>query len=346
MTGVELDGRATMSRVRRRLSTTAIVYAVLVVVTLAAALLTAATGRSLFSPGNIAVIMTSITALGFVAVGQTLVVLVGSLDLSVGYVLSLASVLTAGIMGDRAENVPAAIAVTLIVCAVVGAANGVVVGVLGLHGFIATLASGLVISGYLATYYRGNVRGVPAAFTAFGAAGVGVLPVTTISMLACLGLAYVLLRRTRLGHLMHAVGGDARVARMSGVRTVRPILAAHMLSAVLAGLGGITIVSRLGVGEPNSGVQGGFALLSVAAVVLGGASLAGGRSSLLGTLAGILIFAVIDSAMGVLQINPFLKDVVRGVVIVAAVAVFARRMGVRRTHRFAATVRPSTEALA
>ncbi|MCE7002350.1 ABC transporter permease [Kibdelosporangium philippinense] len=321
----------------RRLSTTAIVYVVLALVTLAAALLAADADRNLFSSGNIAVIMTSVTALGFVAIGQTLVVLVGSLDLSVGYVLSLAGVLCAGVMAGRTENIPVAIVTTLVVCAAIGAANGFVVGVLGLHGFIATLASGLVISGDLSTYYRGNVTGVPDAFTTFGQAGIGVVPVTTLVMLACLGLVFVLLHRTRLGHRMHAVGGDARVARLSGVKTARPIIAAHTLSAVLAGLAGITIVSRLGVGGPNAGTQGGFALLSVAAVVLGGASLAGGRSSLLGTLGGVLIFAVIDSAMGVLQVNPFLKDVVRGLVIVAAVAVFARRTGImRRRKRFPA----------
>lgn len=319
---------------QRFTSTTAIVYYVLIAVTAAATVLVAGAGRNLFSLGNIAVVMTSITVLGFVAVGQTLVVLVGSLDLSVGYVMSLAGVLTAGIMAGRSENIAVALLITLAVCAVIGAANGLFVGLLGLHGFIVTLATGLVISGYLATYYRGNVGGVPAAFTAVGAAGIGVLPVTTLVMLCCLGLAFLVLQRTRLGHLMHAVGGDARVTRLSGIKNAYPILVAHTLSAVLAGLAGMTIVARLGVGEPNAGVQGGFALLSVAAVVLGGASLAGGRSSLFGTLAGILIFAVIDSAMGVLQVNPFLKDVVRGLVIVTAVAMFARSMGVRRFQRF------------
>lgn len=326
-------------------STTAIVYYVLAAVTAIATLLVAGAGRNLFSLGNIAVVTTSITVLGLVAIGQTLVVLIGSLDLSVGYVVGLAGVLSAGIMAGNARSIAAAVLISLAVCAAVGAVNGLLVGVLGLHGFIATLATGLVIAGYLATYYRGAVPGVPAEFTAVGTAAIGIVPVTTIVMLACLVLVFLALRRTRVGHHLYAVGGDARVARLSGVVTARSVLVAHTLSAVLAGLAGLVIVSRLGVGEPGAGIQGGYALLSVAAVVLGGASLAGGRSSLWGTLGGILIFAVIDSAMGVLQLNPFLEDVVRGLVIVAAVAVFARRSTPRRVHRFdPATGTPRTVA--
>ena len=124
------------------------------------------------------------------------------------------------------------------------------------------------------------------------------------------------------------------MARLSGVRTRPPLIVAHVLCSVFAGLAGLLLASRLGVGSPTVGQQGGYALLSIAAVVLGGTLLLGGRGSIWGTIGGVAIFAVVDNVMSVLQVNPFLKDVVRGVVIVTAVAVYSRRAIVRRRTRF------------
>ena len=107
-----------------------------------------------------------------------------------------------------------------------------------------------------------------------------------------------------------------------------------MLCSVFAGLAGLLLASRLGVGSPTVGTQGGYDLLSIAAVVLGGTLLMGGRGSIWGTIGGVAIFAVVDNVMSVMQVNPFLKDVVRGVVIVAAVAVYSRRTVVQRRARF------------
>ncbi len=118
------------------------------------------------------------------------------------------------------------------------------------------------------------------------------------------------------------------------MRTRPPLIAAHVLCSVFAGLAGLLLASRLGVGSPTVGQQGGYALLSIAAVVLGGTLLIGGRGSIWGTIGGVAIFAVVDNVMSVMQVNPFLKDVVRGVVIVAAVAVYSRRAIVRRRARF------------
>ncbi|NKX51585.1 ABC transporter permease, partial [Arthrobacter deserti] len=153
-------------------------------------------------------------------------------------------------------------------------------------------------------------------------------------MLGCAGLAMLLLHRTRTGHRIYAIGGDRNVARMSGIHVKAPVIAAHVICSVLAGMAGHLLASRLGVGSPTGGSQGGYDLLSIAAVVLGGTLLSGGKGTISGTLGGVLIFAMLDNVMSVLQINPFLKDVVRGIVIVAAVAVYARRSIVVRPRRF------------
>ncbi|GAA2190451.1 ribose ABC transporter permease [Leucobacter alluvii] len=318
----------------KRLDTTAIVYIALIVVLVLSAILVSTVGRNLFSPGSIRDILTGMSVLGFVAIGQTLVILGGSLDLSVPYVVSLTSLIAAQTMNGETGMVLPGVLLALAVAALVGLANGMIVTFLNVHGFVTTLGVGLMLKGYLDTNYQGTAGEVPWAFQLFGATGVGPVPVSTIVMLALAGLVAFMLARSGFGHHLFAVGGNSEVARLSGVRTRRPLIWAHVLCSVFAGIAGLLLASRLGVGSPTVGVQGGYDLLSIAAVVLGGTLLAGGRGSIWGTIGGVAIFAVLDNLMSVLQVNPFLKDVVRGAVIVVAVAIYSRRRLVARRERF------------
>ncbi len=317
-----------------RLTSTGIVVGILVVAIVIGAILTAMEGRNFFSAGNIRSILTLTSVLGFIAIGQTLVILVGSLDLSVPYVASLTSVLAGGVMAGESGNVPLAVAYSVGVAAAVGLVNGLIVSGLKVHGFVATLGVGLVISGYLATNYQGNHGIAPRSFRLIGATQIGPVPVSAVILLGCALVAIWMLRRTRLGHHIYAVGGNESVARMSGIRTWVPVVSAHVLCSVLTALAGLLLLARLGVGSPTIGTQGGYDLMSIAAVVLGGTLLSGGKGNVVGTLAGVAIFAVMDNVMGVMQVNPFLRDVIRGVVIVAAVAVYARRELDRRPAPF------------
>lgn len=318
----------------KRLDTTAIVYLAFIVVLAVGAILVSTVGRNIFSPGSIRDILTGMSVLGFVSIGQTLVILVGSLDLSVPYVISLTSLVAATTMsGSTAKIVPAVLA-ALAVAALIGLASGLIVTRLKVHGFVATLGVGLIVKGYLDTNYKGTEGAVPRSFQAFGANGVGPVPVSTIVMLILAAAVALLLARSRFGHHLFAVGGGPEVARLSGVRTARPVIAAHVLCAVFAGIAGLLLASRLGVGSPTVGTQGGYDLLSIAAVVLGGTLLMGGRGSIWGTIGGVAIFAVLDNVMSVMQVNPFLKDVVRGAVIIIAVAVYSRRTLLSRRERF------------
>lgn len=319
---------------RFRVDTTFIVLAILILVIIVGAILVATVGRSFFSAGNIRDILTGMSVLGLVAIGQTLVILGASLDLSVVYVISLASLIGATTMAGNPANIPWAVTLTLLICAGIGLMNGLIITVLNVNGFIATLGVGLILQGVLNTNFQGSAGSVPWEFQVIGATGIGPIPVSTIIMLALATVIWFLLARTRLGAHLFAVGGDPEVSRLSGVRIRPPLVAAHLICSVFAGLAGLLLASRLGVGSPTVGQQGGYALLSIAAVVLGGTLLMGGRGSVWGTIGGVAIFAVVDNVMSVMQINPFLKDVVRGIVIVAAVAVYSRRTVVRRRARF------------
>ncbi|MET0467880.1 MAG: ABC transporter permease [Aeromicrobium sp.] len=319
------------------LDSTMIVFVVLAVSIVAGAIITALEGRNFFSVGNIDNVLTTMTILGLIAIGQTLVILVGSLDLSVPFMVSLASVLAGGIMADSSANIALGVAAALGVAVLFGLLNGLIVSLLNVHGFIATLGTGLIVSGFLGSNYQGSSGTAPYDFRLLDATRIGPVPVATLIMLAVAGLAVLMLRRTRLGHHIYAVGGNAEVARMSGVRTQIPIIAAHVICSVTAALAGLLLLARLGVGQPTVGSQAGYDLMSIAAVVLGGTLLAGGKGSIVGTIAGVGIFAVLDNVMGVMELNPFLKDVVRGIVIVVAVAVYARREIDRRPERFGTT---------
>ncbi|GAB3161882.1 ABC transporter permease [Myceligenerans halotolerans] len=309
---------------RRRLGSTEIVYIALVAIVVVAGVLVAVRGGNLFSTSNTAYMLTQTSLLGFVAIGQTFVILCRSLDLSVGYVVALCSIIGATTMGGDPSRAWLGVLAALGVAALVGLVNGLVIARLRVNAFIATLGVGLIVKGFLDTQFKGPAGEVPPMFQAFGYTRIGPVPISTLVMLAVAAVGVVLLARTRQGHHMFAVGGNIDVARLSGIRTDRTIVVAHILCSLCAGVGGLLIAARFGTG--NALVYSyGLDLDSIAAVVLGGTLLLGGRGSVIGTVGGVLILAVLDTVFNVLDVDPFFKDVLRGVIIIAAVALYARR---------------------
>lgn len=283
-------------------------------------------GGQLFSVPTTVSLLHIATGLGLVAVGQTLVVVGGSLDLSVAYVVSLSTLVAAEAMNGSDGAVLAGTGLALAVSAAVGLLNGLLVTRLRMNAFIATVGTGLLLKGYLDNGYDGPAgKTAPALVQTLGYQRVGPVPVAFLLLLAVAAAAGIALTRTRFGHHLVAVGGDPEVARLSGVRTGRVLVTAHVLCSVCAGLAGIYLASRLGSGAPRVGTEGLFDLESIAAVVLGGTALAGGRGGVAGTVGGVLLLASVDAVFNQLDVDTFFKQVVRGVVIIGAVAVYARR---------------------
>ncbi|CCK26937.1 monosaccharide ABC transporter membrane protein [Streptomyces davaonensis JCM 4913] len=298
------------------------VFIALAVVAAVGWILVNADGGQLFSQDSLVGIQQRSAALGIVAVGQTLAILAGSLDLSVAYLISLTSLVAAETMAEY--GVLAGIGAVLVLSALVGLVNGLVITRLKVHAFIATLGVALIIRGILDDRYDGPAGSVPTSFQRLGYDRIGPIPVSALLWGGIAIAAILLLRRTTLGFRIYAVGGDPEVARLSGVRTDRIIVATHVLCSLCAGAAGLLLAARLGAGAPTVGTDGGYDLESIAAVVLGGTALAGGRGGVAGTVGGVLVLAVLDSVFNQLEVNSFAKDVVRGVVIVAALAVYAR----------------------
>lgn len=264
-------------------------------------------------------------ALGLVAVGQTFVILVGSIDLSVAALISAVAVLASHIMqGDPAMILPA-IVICLGLCLVVGLVNGALVAYGGINPLIATLGTGLVIQGVLAASF-GMLQGAVAREFQVVAYG-GVLGVPySILLLAALSLAAAfVLDRTLFGARIYAVGGNPDGARLAGIRTERVTLSAHVVASLFAGASGLYLAARLQSGTPWIGRDGIYDLESIAVTVIGGTILAGGKGGVAGTLAGVLLFASLDAGFNMLGIDAFLKQVLRGAIVVAAVAIHAVR---------------------
>ena len=260
--------------------------------------------------------------LGVIAAGQTAVVIVGSIDLSVAWLVTVCAMLVADMSNGDASKLPVAIAAALAVGIIVGLINGLVVAGLHVHGFVATLGMALGLKGVVALTFAQNAPAkMPDSIVdSLGFGSVGPVRWSTILLITVTLVVAWLVARTRVGAHMYAVGGSEEVARLSGIRTSVPVIAAHVTSGVCTAVAGIYLASRLGTPNVEIGTAGLYDLESIAVVVLGGAALTGGRGRLSWTFAALLVFILIDDTFSQLGVNPFLKLVVRGVVIIAAVA--------------------------
>lgn len=316
-------GRASVGTLRSGWggSSTVQIYAILLVV------LVVSWGLILATGGNINLTNTLVrsVALGIVAVGQTFVILGGSLDLSVAYQVSVSAVVASVLMDGNPANIWWSVLAVIAIGALIGAVNGIIITGFHINAFIATLGTSLVMRGALNATFDNYAGEVPAQFRPLGYDRILGIPWSVLLLLAIVGAGWFILRSTRFGHHLYAVGESEETARLSGVRSSRVLIGAHVLCGVTAALTGLFIVSRLSAGAPWVGTDGNYDLESIAAVVLGGTALAGGRGGVLGTFAGVFILALLDNAFNQLQVNTFLKDVVRGAIIIAAVAAYAMR---------------------
>jgi ribose transport system permease protein len=301
-------------------------YAILAVTFLLSWLLVSSFGRGDFvSQSSLTNMAIRSVALGIVAVGQTFVIVGASIDLSVAYLISVTAVMASFIMQGDPARVPLALAVVTVVSIIVGLINGLIVTKLKINALIATLGTGLIMRGLLNASFDNFAGAVPQSFEVLGYGSVGPLPVSVILFAVVVLVGSFILARTRFGAHLYAVGGNEHTARLSGVRTDRVLIVAHIITSLTAMLSGLFIVSRTRAGAPWLGPDGVYDLESIAAVVLGGTALAGGRGGVWGTVAGVFIFAILDTLFNQLGVDTYLKQVLRGFIIIAAVAAYAAR---------------------
>ena len=270
-------------------------------------------------------LMQRMVALGIVSIGQTFAILARSIDLSVANLISVAAVLASFVMQGRPEMMLPAVALALAVSAAVGLANGVLIAKLQVNPLIATLGVGLILQGLLSASFTDFAGSVPKEFQALAYGGLGAVPYSVIGLFVLAAIASAILKATRFGAHLYAVGGNAEGARLAGIRTDLVTIGAHVVCSLLAGLTGLYLASRLRSGAPWVGRDGVYDLESIAVVVIGGTLLAGGRGGVWGTLAGVLLFASLDASFNMLGISAYPKLVLRGAIVIAAVAIYTMR---------------------
>jgi ribose transport system permease protein len=240
--------------------------------------------------------------------------------MSIGYQASFAGVLVTGLMANQHISYPEAIVIVLVVGALFGLINGLIVTKFAVNAFVATLGTGTVIVGLNYAYSNGTpiTAGLPAAFINLGNGSLAGIPISIIVMVVVLVLLWVLLNRTDLGQSIQAVGGNIEASRLSGIRVDRVKILAFVLSGLCASLTGILLAARLGSGEPTAG--DGYLLDSFAAVFLGSAALRDGEFHIIGTFIGVLLVGVAFNGLGILGAPTFWQYVFQGALLVIAVA--------------------------
>jgi len=265
-------------------------------------------------------VMDQITVLGVMAVGMTLVILIGGIDLSVGSVLALSGMVM-GYLGDNRQwPFVIAILVALVASAACGLTSGLMVTRLRMPAFIATLAMMSIARGIASIITNGEqIVGFPDWFSNLAITRhFGFLTVTVGLMVAITVIAWIVLTFRPVGRALYALGGSQEVARLAGIPVRQYTMWVYVICGALAGLAGVILSARLDSSQPSSGL--GYELDTIAAVVIGGASLSGGVGSIGGTAVGVLIIGFLRNGLNLLQVSPFVQQVVIGVVIAVAVA--------------------------
>ncbi|MCP4544970.1 MAG: ABC transporter permease [bacterium] len=275
---------------------------------------------------NLLNIANQIAVIAIMAVGMTMVIITGGIDLSVGSLIALSAVVAAWLIerlgggGASAGGMLAGGLGAVLLCGGVGAFSGLMITRFKVPPFIATLGMMQVASGLAYIISRGMpIYDVPDRFVALGRGADPLLgiPWAVILMLVLYLLAHLLMGRTSLGRYVYAVGGNAEAARLTGVRVGGVLMFVYIACAMLAGLGGVVMASQLKSGAPTYGVM--YELYVIAAVVVGGTSLSGGEGRILGTLIGAFIIAVIQNGMNLTNVESYTQKVVLGLVILGAV---------------------------
>jgi len=256
--------------------------------------------------------------IGIIAIGETLVLIVGGVDLSVGSVAALSGVIT-GLFWEAA-GLPIGIAALagLTTGALVGAINGALVTYMRINPLISTLATMSIIRGlaFVLTNAQMNQLTHP-SFLYLGRGDVVGIPVPFILMLALFAIFIFVLRRMPFGRDLYAIGGNPMASRLAGIATRRNLMIVFIISGILAGLGGLVQASQLAAGAPQAAV--GLEFTVIAAVVLGGTSLSGGKGTLVGTLIGVIILRTLDNGLILTGVSSYYQIVARGAVLILAV---------------------------
>ena len=277
--------------------------------------------QQFLSPDNLLNLLRQVSINGLIAFGMTFVILTGGIDLSVGSILAFSSAMTALIITSGVDPMFAML-LGCVVGLIAGAVNGLLVTAGGMAPFIATLATMTIYRGATLVVTDGNPitgLGDSLMFQLFGKGYFFGIPVPAVTMLITFVILYIILNRTVFGRETYAIGGNETAAALSGIKVNRRKIMIYALSGLMSALAGIILASRLDSAQPTAGET--YELDAIAAVVLGGTSLMGGKGRIVGTLIGVLIIGVLNNGLNLVGVSSFYQQIIKGLVIVIAVLI-------------------------
>ena len=276
---------------------------------------------------NFANIGRAITIIGVVAVGETVVIIAGGFDLSVGSTMAAAGMVAAYLV-SHGQTAPLAWGVAILLGLVIGCANGAIVSYARINPLIATLATLSIVRGLGFVISTGDDIVVSnSTFLSVGTSSIGSVPTMVVILLAAFAIVGLVMPRSSFGRYAYAIGSNARAAKLAGVPVARWRLSFYAICGGFAAIGGLIAVSRTGVGQPSANL--GAELDVITAVILGGTSLKGGRGRLAGTLLGLLLIGVLNNGLILLSVEAYWQQVVKGAILLVAVFYDELRQGRR-----------------
>ncbi|KAA1181858.1 ABC transporter permease subunit [Paenibacillus sp. B2(2019)] len=276
---------------------------------------------SFMEPLNILNLLRQVAINALIAFGMTFVILTGGIDLSVGSILALSSAFTANLMLSGWDPI-LAIVVGCLAGGLMGMVNGLMITKGRMAPFIATLATMTIFRGLTLVYTDGNPitgLGDSMTFQLFGRGYLLGIPVPAITMIIVFAVLWIVLHKTPFGRKTYAIGGNEKASIISGIKVDRIKIIIYSLTGMLSALAGAILTSRLNSAQPTAGTS--YELDAIAAVVLGGTSLTGGRGRIVGTLIGALIIGILNNGLNLLGVSSFYQMVVKGIVIAIAVLI-------------------------
>jgi len=270
------------------------------------------------SVGNLQVMGRDLSQVGILAIGESLVILTGGIDLSVGALAGLAGIIAAWFNVNQGLSPVPAIVITLLICAAVGFWHGSMVTRLNVPPFVITLVTYTTAQGLSLAITTGTpINGIGALFSSVSGGYLGDVPVPALFFFGAALIAWFVLERTYVGRQIYAVGGNREAARLAGIPVRRRVVSTYVASALLAGIVGMLEIGRMNVADPSVGP--GWELTAIAAAVVGGVSLFGGEGRMLGVAAGAILLEFIANGLLALHVSPYYQQVVQGLVLGIAI---------------------------
>lgn len=276
---------------------------------------------------NIMNVIRQVTVIAILACGMTFVILTGGIDLSVGAVLGLSGAVSAAVLnnittstGNETLGMIAAVLIALAIGIFSGLINGAFITLGDLPPFIVTLATMTLANGLLLVFTNGAPITIKnPVYRFFGRGVLFKIPIPIFILIVIYIIAFIVLQYRGFGRNTYALGGNKEATRLSGINIKKVEILVYVISGFLAGVGGIILTARLGSAQPTAG--SGYELDAIAAVILGGTSLSGGTGFVLPTVLGAIILGILDNILVLMNVNPFISNVVKGIVILLAVLV-------------------------